>query len=305
VAPVHRTPHAPQLLGSLSMLMHAPPQHVRPRPQAGLHVLASRPPLSAPPLELPPELELLAPPSPSTGAVVPPHCCAAIARAPATSRNVTRFATVSSFVGERTPFSTPDITIPLAHREPARTARYQTDGDGTQRACRCRMHIAFRAFVSAVAAALVAAACGGSSAPDIGASSSSGGSSSGGSSSGGSSSGGSSSGGHDAGADAGYLACIDAQGKIDPSFKACSGDGDCAIRQHETSCCGTSLYVGIATSRLGTFDTCETAWDAHFPGCGCPSGPAQTEDGKTVPFGQDAGAPQVHCSGGLCMTYLP
>jgi hypothetical protein len=97
---------------------------------------------------------------------------------------------------------------------------------------------------------------------------------------------------------------------IDASFKACRGDGDCTIRQHETDCCGTILFAGIAASSEGAFATCEAAWDAHFPGCGCRSGPSTTEDGKTIYPGQDGGTPRVHCTnftmnGGVCMTYLP
>jgi hypothetical protein len=163
----------------------------------------------------------------------------------------------------------------------------------------------------AVVVLLLVAACGGSTATDSGrasSSSSSGASSSssGGSSSGGSSSGGSSSGGVDAGADAGYLACMDAQGHISTDMKTCQTDNDCVIKQEMTDCCGTILFVGLSTSRAAAFTACETAWEAHFPGCGCASGRTSTEDGKLSGPGQDAGAPQVHCaSGGTCLTYTP
>jgi hypothetical protein len=165
-----------------------------------------------------------------------------------------------------------------------------------------------------------AAACGGSTVPDVGRSpsggsssggSSSGGSSSGGSSSGGSSSGGSSSGSFDAGnVDAGYLACMDSQGTIDATLKRCQTDGDCVIRQEEVDCCGTVLMVGLSVASIAAFPACETAWEAHFPACGCASGRTETEDGKTANPGHDAGAPQVHCTdfttgGGVCRTFTP
>ena len=62
----------------------------------------------------------------------------------------------------------------------------------------------------------------------------------------------------------------------------------------------------VSGSRVSAFDACETAWEAHFPGCGCATGRTKTEDGKESGPGQDAGAPQVHCaSGGVCLSYTP
>jgi hypothetical protein len=126
---------------------------------------------------------------------------------------------------------------------------------------------------------------------------------------GGGSDGGSTDGGASDG-DAGYLACMSASGQLYESLKACQSDTDCAIEQEQTDCCGTILYVGVNMASAGLFDSCEAAWVAHFPGCGCASNKTGTEDGKTSTLSGDAGAPQVHCidfttSGGVCMTYTP
>jgi hypothetical protein len=107
-----------------------------------------------------------------------------------------------------------------------------------------------------------------------------------------------------------YLACMDASGQVDGSLKACHSDSDCVIKQEQTDCCGTVLYVGIASASASQFDACQVSWLAHFPGCGCDSGQTKTEDGKVTLPGMDAGAPQVHCTdftmtGGVCLTYTP
>lgn len=107
-----------------------------------------------------------------------------------------------------------------------------------------------------------------------------------------------------------YLACMDASGQLSYSLKGCQSDADCAIRQEETDCCGTILFVGIAQASVAEFQACEAAWEAHFPGCGCASGQTKTEDGHATFPGQDAGAPAVHCTdftmnGGVCLTYTP
>jgi hypothetical protein len=85
VAPVHVTPHPPQLWGSLYEFTHCPPQQRRPVVHAGLQV---PPPL----LELPfdPLLEVLLDPllpsvdasAPPPVVVEPPHCEPSTATAP-------------------------------------------------------------------------------------------------------------------------------------------------------------------------------------------------------------------------------
>jgi len=90
-------------------------------------------------------------------------------------------------------------------------------------------------------------------------------------------------------------------------YKVCNNDSDCMSASHQTDCCGNSLLVGIAKSQAAAFGACEAAWDKTFPGCGCPSGPPQTEDGKTLDFGV---TPIVRCvdrtaSSGICKTFAP
>jgi hypothetical protein len=114
----------------------------------------------------------------------------------------------------------------------------------------------------------------------------------------------------DAPEEAGYLACLSAAGQLDGSLKTCQSDSDCAVEQEQTDCCGTILYVGVNTASVAKFGACETAWVAHFPGCGCASNQTKTEDGKSSTFGMDSGGPLVHCtdftmSGGTCLTYTP
>jgi hypothetical protein len=108
----------------------------------------------------------------------------------------------------------------------------------------------------------------------------------------------------------GYLACMSESGQLDGSLKSCQSDADCTLKQEETDCCGTTLYVGVSKVSAAKFDACETAWTAHFPGCGCASNQTSTEDGKTSRLGADGGAPRVHCidftmNGDVCMTYTP
>ncbi|HEY6461270.1 MAG TPA: hypothetical protein VIY73_13990, partial [Polyangiaceae bacterium] len=107
-----------------------------------------------------------------------------------------------------------------------------------------------------------------------------------------------------------YLACMDSTGTLSYSLKSCQSDSDCTIQQEETDCCGTILYAGVNQSSVSEFKVCESAWEAHFPGCGCASGQTKTEDGHVTHPGQDAGAPAVHCTdftnnGGVCLTYTP
>ncbi len=107
-----------------------------------------------------------------------------------------------------------------------------------------------------------------------------------------------------------YLACMDDKGQLDGSLKTCQSSADCVMKQEETDCCGTILYVGVSKSSSAQFDACEKAWEAHFPGCGCASNVTKTEDGKATQIGLDGGAPQVHCTnftsnGGICLTFTP
>ena len=102
----------------------------------------------------------------------------------------------------------------------------------------------------------------------------------------------------------GAPACFGDSGLVGYEFTVCHGAGECTTAQHRTDCCGSATIVGVNTASSSAFATCETAWDAHFPPCGCPSRPAQTEDGKTP---SDPSKVVVECtnftsSGGVCRT---
>jgi hypothetical protein len=42
-----------------------------------------------------------------------------------------------------------------------------------------------------------------------------------------------------------YLECMSATGQLDGTLKTCQSDTDCVIKQEQTDCCGTILYVGV------------------------------------------------------------
>jgi hypothetical protein len=79
---------------------------------------------------------------------------------------------------------------------------------------------------------------------------------------------------------------------VPPTYKACAVDSDCAIKTHQSDCCGTLHVIGVSQSLSSTYDTCESNWDHHFPGCGCPPMITTTDDGNGV---LDASRATVHC----------
>jgi hypothetical protein len=85
-----------------------------------------------------------------------------------------------------------------------------------------------------------------------------------------------------------------------PSFdKACTIAGDCVIGIHQTSCCGSTLAIGLAGTEQTRFAFDENTCVAQYPQCACPATPTVTEDGQH-------GAPDkpivVECQSGRCMT---
>lgn len=84
--------------------------------------------------------------------------------------------------------------------------------------------------------------------------------------------------------------------------KACSVDADCAVGLHQTDCCGTLSAVGIDADTVDAFNQQEAACAALFPECDCAPGLTATEDGKTVPEGEQAG---VACVDNLCQSQAP
>jgi hypothetical protein len=79
---------------------------------------------------------------------------------------------------------------------------------------------------------------------------------------------------------------------VPPVYKGCGVDGDCMVKSHQTDCCGTIHDLGVGKGLSSAYDACESAWDRHFPGCGCAAMVTTTEDGKTV---TDPSNVTVHC----------
>src|SRR5262245_5432836 len=59
--------------------------------------------------------------------------------------------------------------------------------------------------------------------------------------------------------------------------KTCTMDSDCTLVLHTTTCCGTNVAWGIATSEVPAFDEVEAACDAEFPECDCAPLPTVAE----------------------------
>ena len=102
-------------------------------------------------------------------------------------------------------------------------------------------------------------------------------------------------------------ACFDpTTGTIPYEYRRCGTDGECSTAKHQTNCCGDKIVTGINAAESSAYATCETAWDAHFPGCGCAEGPDKTDDGQVI---TDPTKVVVHCVGsggatGTCETTL-
>ena len=94
------------------------------------------------------------------------------------------------------------------------------------------------------------------------------------------------------------------QGAYVMDLKACKSDAECEVREHVVNCCGTKIWVGVATAAAAAFGLCEHAWDASLPACGCEADPTTTETGAQP---ADVSGVAVVCtywtmSGGVCMT---
>jgi hypothetical protein len=75
---------------------------------------------------------------------------------------------------------------------------------------------------------------------------------------------------------------------------------------HQTDCCGSATWLGVAIAALADYNRCEKIWDSHFPACGCAARQPIAEDGN--PVGAD---PIVQCVQTqssnmlLCLTRAP
>ena len=87
-----------------------------------------------------------------------------------------------------------------------------------------------------------------------------------------------------------------------PTFdKQCGGDGDCALVNHTTSCCGTYLIMSIAQAGVPAFRDAEAKCDAQYPACGCASNEVFVEDGAILSSnGGQTSAVMARCESGAC-----
>jgi hypothetical protein len=81
----------------------------------------------------------------------------------------------------------------------------------------------------------------------------------------------------------------------------CQDAADCAIANHQTDCCGSSIATGIAATDLAAFQQSEGACAALFPDCACASQPPLLDDGTSAINFQTI---DVGCSNeGSCWTF--
>jgi len=86
-----------------------------------------------------------------------------------------------------------------------------------------------------------------------------------------------------------------------PFDRSCAVDGDCAAVSHLADCCGSVVYLGIASSEQASFETAEEACrTAHPAVCACVPQDS-TEDGQSV---VDPEAVIVHCAAEGCRATL-
>lgn len=102
-------------------------------------------------------------------------------------------------------------------------------------------------------------------------------------------------------ADVGPVPCVDDNGRVPLSVKACSNDGECVVRARQADCCGSIVMVGIWSGAAAGFTKCEEERAAGLPLCDCVPQPTAAEDGREIAPG---GAPAVRCEYGLCKTYV-
>lgn len=84
-----------------------------------------------------------------------------------------------------------------------------------------------------------------------------------------------------------------------PAFaRGCVSAFDCDIGAHQTDCCGSVLYTGIAAFERVRFDVAEAMCRAQYPDCECLGG-MTADDGTTPASGPE---PYVQCNAGTCET---
>ncbi len=102
-----------------------------------------------------------------------------------------------------------------------------------------------------------------------------------------------------------YTTCFGQDGNT-PQWAITQCTGACEIVEHQKNCCGTIVLMGIAPADHNLFETCEAAWRASLPGCGCMQGPTEVQNppGTTVDSPAQAVAQCVNwtSNGGICQT---
>lgn len=89
-----------------------------------------------------------------------------------------------------------------------------------------------------------------------------------------------------------------------PTFdRACAGDGDCVVVEHQVNCCGTLRALGIRADQQAAFDAAEATCRGMYPGCGCAAMVTRADDDTTFDGTNPA---RVLCSAGQCTsTFTP
>jgi hypothetical protein len=83
--------------------------------------------------------------------------------------------------------------------------------------------------------------------------------------------------------------------------RSCTTPADCFAGAHTTDCCGNARFIGFNNAVKMQFQTLEAACHATYPACGCPAGPATTDDGSVHGFSRQPG---VTCLQGKCTTFV-
>ena len=83
----------------------------------------------------------------------------------------------------------------------------------------------------------------------------------------------------DAGPDVPALACF-ADGR-EPADRQCSGNGDCAVLDRQSDCCGSVEVDGVRIDRVDAIHEAELSGDTGCEVCKCAPKPTADESGQT------------------------
>lgn len=100
----------------------------------------------------------------------------------------------------------------------------------------------------------------------------------------------------------GGVQCNGPKGSFPAFAKACKGDADCFVAQHQINCCGTKVAIGLAVVDKAAFAAAEAVCQSQYPGCGCAQFETMAEDGYSSFSDADF---QATCVAGLCRASVP